>query len=252
MELFEVNLVVDGVQQMTVNGVVYHQHPGDLLLLKPGDVHAAHSETSPMTYYCLHFDLDDPLLRELLYRNRSVFYRYDNSLTTRLRPRLEKLIAITSSNNRKSVSQRMMALSVVFELFAEIIQCMEVEQSAGIRRGGTLLVSREIADALEGYVEMGSLSNSTEQAKDVIRQISMRLGYSPSSCNRAFHQVYGLSPRQYLSTLKLKKAKILLMESKLSVEDISARLGYADIAHFSRQFKRWTGESPREFRSRFQ
>lgn len=41
------------------------------------------------------------------------------------------------------------------------------------------------------------------------------------------------------------------MEPELSVEDVSRRLGYKDIAHFSRQFKRWTGEPPGKFRGRY-
>jgi len=84
-----------------------------------------------------------------------------------------------------------------------------------------------------------------------VATIAARLGYSVSTCSRAFRRAYGISPRQYLSALILKKAKLLLLEPSLPVETVSARLGYRDIAHFSRQFKRWTGESPLKFRARF-
>jgi AraC family transcriptional regulator, transcriptional activator of pobA len=40
------------------------------------------------------------------------------------------------------------------------------------------------------------------------------------------------------------------MQPELSVERVSRMLGYAEAALFSRQFKRWTGESPGKFRSR--
>ncbi|KHF36589.1 Arabinose operon regulatory protein [Paenibacillus sp. P1XP2] len=84
-----------------------------------------------------------------------------------------------------------------------------------------------------------------------IASIAAKVGYSTSAINRIFTQAYGLSPRQYMSALMLKKSKLLLMDPELSIEAISARLGYHNIAHFSRQFKRWTGESPSRFRSRY-
>ncbi|MFD1905342.1 helix-turn-helix domain-containing protein [Paenibacillus rhizoplanae] len=46
----------------------------------------------------------------------------------------------------------------------------------------------------------------------------------------------------------LHEAKVLLDDHSLSVSQISGLLGYRDIAHFSRQFKRWSGQSPREYR----
>ncbi|MNJ02399.1 DNA-binding transcriptional regulator AraC [compost metagenome] len=46
----------------------------------------------------------------------------------------------------------------------------------------------------------------------------------------------------------LHEAKVLLDDPRLSISHISGILGYRDIAHFSRQFKRWYGKSPREYR----
>jgi AraC-like DNA-binding protein len=40
-----------------------------------------------------------------------------------------------------------------------------------------------------------------------------------------------------------------LLRTELSVEQIAERLGYSDAANFTRAFRRWTGKTPREFRS---
>jgi AraC-like DNA-binding protein len=42
---------------------------------------------------------------------------------------------------------------------------------------------------------------------------------------------------------------VALVRTELSVERIAERLGYSDAANFTRAFRRWTGKSPREFRS---
>ena len=51
-----------------------------------------------------------------------------------------------------------------------------------------------------------------------------------------------------LSESRQEKAKALLKENKLSIQEISNLLGYADISHFSRAFKKWTNMTPSNYR----
>ncbi|MFD1175068.1 AraC family transcriptional regulator [Paenibacillus puldeungensis] len=261
--LFEVNLVLSGSQEMIVNGQRYIQKPGDLMLLSPEDVHESRAAgPERMTYYCLHFNVDERLLRELLFRSDDFLYTEYSPLTRAIRPSLDKLIELTSENAEFRLANKMRTLSVVFELFAGLSENLERsrEGAAGSKMNR---IAAEIAAGLERYVELGEDSSggevmegsegieSEDTSRETVAAVIEGLGYSASSCNRMFHNVYGMSPRQYLSALKLKKAKLLLMEPDMSVEAVSARLGYKDIAHFSRQFKRWTGEPPGKFRGKF-
>src|SRR5690606_13064508 len=74
------------------------------------------------------------------------------------------------------------------------------------------------------------------------------LGISSGYGLEVFRSVYGISPRKYLSELKLHEAKVLIQQAHLSLTDIAERLGYSHLSHFSRQFKRWTGINPMEYR----
>jgi AraC-like DNA-binding protein len=38
------------------------------------------------------------------------------------------------------------------------------------------------------------------------------------------------------------------MDAQLSIAEVGERLGYASGAHFSRQFKRWCGVAPMDYR----
>ncbi|WP_245640133.1 AraC family transcriptional regulator [Paenibacillus dakarensis] len=252
--LFEVNLVLTGTQEMRVNRQIYKQGPGDLLLLNPGDEHESRViGEEEMTYYCLHFDVDERSFRELLCRNQECYHAEESQLAKAIRPALDKLIALTREESSVRVESRMSVLSALFELFAGISGTLSSsvngEQAAlgmGIKQSASRIASqieRSIEDKVEGYSEAGE--------QDTIARIAAEMGYSTSSVNRMFTQVYGMSPRQYKSTLMLKKSKLLLMDPELLIEDISARLGYQNMAHFSRQFKRWTGESPSSFRGKF-
>ncbi|RRJ67598.1 AraC family transcriptional regulator [Paenibacillus oralis] len=286
--LFEVNLLLAGSQEMIVNGQRYVQKPGDLLLLRPEDVHESRAAgTGRMTYYCLHFNVDDRVLREVLCRGEAVLYAADSPLAQKIRPSLDRLIALTSSGAGVKLADKMRTLSALFELFAGLSDSLAESGGAGASGSRTHRVAAEIAAGLTrcveapdawsrpagaeaaggghaGHGEGGEAGSGDgdggsgrdagadgDEARETVAAVTAGLGYSASSCNRIFRSVYGMSPRQYLSALKLKKAKLLLMEPELSVEDVSQRLGYKDIAHFSRQFKRWTGEPPGKFRGRY-
>jgi AraC-like DNA-binding protein/mannose-6-phosphate isomerase-like protein (cupin superfamily) len=261
--LFEVNLLLAGEQEIIVNSQRYFQQPGDLLLLRPEDVHESRAiGKDPMTYYCLHFNVDDPVLHSLLSRRNFDLYVAASLLSRTIRPSLDKLISLTSSNEVPvKLANKMRAMSAVFDLLAGLSEVLSEQGEEGLASSKMGRVAFEIAARLEKSVEdseaaadpqsSGNYDVEERHSRDTVAAATADLGYSTSSCNRIFHRVYGISPRQYLSGLKLKKAKLLLMESELSVEEVSARLGYKDIAHFSRQFKRWTGESPGKFRARF-
>jgi len=53
-----------------------------------------------------------------------------------------------------------------------------------------------------------------------------------------------------LTEIRLKKAKELLLENRLSLKEISYQVGYKDPNYFSRVFKKYFRQSPRKFQKR--
>ena len=52
-----------------------------------------------------------------------------------------------------------------------------------------------------------------------------------------------------LNSIRLELARAYLSQSSLAVTEIAYLLGFTDLSNFTRAFKRWTGQSPSEFRS---
>lgn len=67
---------------------------------------------------------------------------------------------------------------------------------------------------------------------------------SVRSFSRAFKEAAGLTPMQYQQRLRLEVASMLLQNSDLSIETISARCGFEDARHFRRLWQRQFGVSP--------
>ena len=65
-----------------------------------------------------------------------------------------------------------------------------------------------------------------------------------------FKQEMGISFVDYLTMVKMERAKILLAYSKFKIYEIALKLGYSDTEYFSRTFKQTTGQSPSEYRQK--
>ena len=74
------------------------------------------------------------------------------------------------------------------------------------------------------------------------------LGFSAPYLSKLFHEQTGSSPSKYLTDLRMRQAKKLLLDTSLTVREIAARVGYPDPFHFSRSFKNTVGTSPAQFR----
>lgn len=82
-----------------------------------------------------------------------------------------------------------------------------------------------------------------------LEEIAAAAYLSPFHFARFFKKVTGASPHAYLATLRAARAQTLLVETDLSVTEISARVGYSSPSHFTKAFRQATGLTPRAFRA---
>ena len=69
---------------------------------------------------------------------------------------------------------------------------------------------------------------------------------SPSALHQNFKSVTSTSPLQYLKTIRLHKARMLMAYEGLRAGIAAERVGYESSSQFSREFKRLFGTSPVE------
>lgn len=76
-------------------------------------------------------------------------------------------------------------------------------------------------------------------------------GVSTAHFSRSFSASLGMTPWQYVLTVRLECARSKLHNSRSPISDIAAELGFSDQAHLSRLYKRKFGITPWESRKRF-
>lgn len=76
-------------------------------------------------------------------------------------------------------------------------------------------------------------------------------GLPERSFKRRFQQATGMSPLEYVHTLRLEEAKQMLERSERPIEEVAYEVGYEDAGFFSRLFKRQVGLTPSTYRKKF-
>ena len=76
------------------------------------------------------------------------------------------------------------------------------------------------------------------------------MNISPYYFSKLFKEESGENFIEYLTRIRIDRAKELLAEGGVRVQEVSDAVGFLDVAHFSRIFKTYVGCSPKEYRTR--
>lgn len=74
--------------------------------------------------------------------------------------------------------------------------------------------------------------------------ICEKLGYDYTYLSNLFSEVKGIKIQQYIIIHKIERAKELILYDELNLSEISYKLHYSSVAHFSNQFRKITGLTP--------
>ncbi len=81
-----------------------------------------------------------------------------------------------------------------------------------------------------------------------IQEIAHSLGYHRTHLSKIFKQYTGVSPMHFLLKIRMDRAQLLLLE-ELTIEQVASSVGYPDSLYFSKQFKKWHGCTPSDYRN---
>ncbi len=77
-----------------------------------------------------------------------------------------------------------------------------------------------------------------------------KTGYNEDYVRRCFKEIYEKTPLEYLTEMRIKKSKSLLLQPcRLSILEIAISCGFSDPLYFSKCFKIKCGMSPRNYRN---
>lgn len=83
------------------------------------------------------------------------------------------------------------------------------------------------------------------------RDIADQFGFTPAYLSKLFREYKKLTPAEYISSLRISKAKELLESNpSLTIREVAFATGYEDPLYFSKVFKKIVGKTPKSFQSK--
>jgi transcriptional regulator GlxA family with amidase domain len=109
--------------------------------------------------------------------------------------------------------------------------------------------SRQVEDAVIAQCQTWIAEHYSEPAP--VQAMARVSGLPERSFKRRFEQATGMSPLEYVHTLRIEEAKQMLESGDLPIESIANEIGYEDAGFFSRLFRRKVDLAPAQYRKRF-
>ncbi|PRR79162.1 putative response regulatory protein [Clostridium liquoris] len=88
-------------------------------------------------------------------------------------------------------------------------------------------------------------------AKLTLDMVSKEVGYSKAYFSKIFTEETGDNFTTYLTNIRIEKAKELLTKTEMKIYEICEHIGYSNIEHFSRTFKKIVGVSPIQYKNNY-
>lgn len=104
--------------------------------------------------------------------------------------------------------------------------------------------NEDVITSIRQYIRENYLSDLN--VAEIARKFYLNANYLSS----LFKEKTGMNMGTYIEGVRMEKAKGLLQDTEWPITDVATRCGYSDPNYFSKVFKKYTGETPRQFRKK--
>lgn len=226
----ELILVRQGRLEMWEEDQVFSLEEGQTLHLRPDRQHGGIG-TLPkgLEFYWIHFEMEEP----------------KNNANTIIVPQVQQ---ITRSDKLESL----------FRFFLDGQEVGDLESSSANLIA--LLMLYEVAQATHSQTIDSDTTNAlAERAKNYIHlhydcdvtpgKVAKALGYNPDYLGRVFREVYQCTLTEAIHRRRVNKACALLLNSDITIEEITSACGFSDSGYFRRIFRRYKHVTPIRYRN---
>lgn len=138
-------------------------------------------------------------------------------------------------NNLQNIAVSMETQGILWQLTAKFLR-PDVHDSQTAK-----MIPVKLAETLD-YIEMNMHAELT------VNFLAARVNQHPDYFSRQFKAYTGTRPLNHILEKRIERAQYLMATTRMSYAEIGNQLGFSDLSHFSKAFKKSTGLSPRDYR----
>ena len=152
-----------------------------------------------------------------------------------------------------TITDRTIPLSSVYELDVEAAEAsvLGAEGDAGMMQAAEAILRTRMPPADETAGVVGGIVERIEADRTINRvdELAAQVGLGERALQRLFSDYVGVSPKWVIRRFRLHDAASRLANAEdVNLTYLAQELGYADQAHFARDFKAMVGRSPSDYR----
>jgi AraC family transcriptional activator of pobA len=234
--------LTSGTARMRIGPELYTLHPGEVLLVRTGQVHSFEPGDVNTGFIC-RFTTDflvgapgpsqglTPLALLQVWGNPLV--RLPTQTATFVEQGLQRLLV-------EYQAYQVQHPDLVRAYLLALLQELSLQESAA---------SEPLSTAVSLTNRFKQLVAESLGTVVRISDYAALLHVTPNYLTKCVRTATGKSPIKWLEESRVLEAKVLLFQSELSISDIALQVGVADASYFSRFFKQHVGITPQAFRS---
>jgi AraC-like DNA-binding protein len=233
LQEYQINYITEGTGVFETSTDQFQVVPGSILILRPGLWHRY--KPDPATGWNEHYvgfngDFCSKLFNDGFFQSKKpvLYVGFQENL-------LKLFLEIIQLVKEEKTGHQQMGAANTILLLSSILSVTRNQEFAGKS------IEHTIRKACLFFREN---LNTNVNIEDLARKL--HVGYS--YFRQMFRKYTGISPTQYHLSLRIQKAKDLLVSTDKSFKEIAIDLGFESYFYFSRIFKDKTGKSPMEFR----
>ncbi|RAJ75172.1 AraC-like DNA-binding protein [Chitinophaga dinghuensis] len=226
-----INFILDGEKRMYNGNRVLHVKKGDILLIPPGTLVSSEILHTSRPFKSMNLVIPDQVIarKRLLLGDtepKSMAVLPQGSDWEGLLNRLEPVF----TGNGEVVAEEVQEL-----VWHKLLQCKSL---AGMLRKAVECPMDDMMDLLRTRMEdIRDMSDLAEAGH-----------MSPATLKRRFRYLFDCSPMQWIWTMRLQRAALLLRSGQCPVNEVAFATGFSDISHFYRLFRKNYGCTPVQWR----
>lgn len=250
--------IVGGSGKMTISQNDYPLKPGCAILFQSGTKYTWRVEEDGISYIAVNFDytMNFSGVTKSFHPIHAVNFTYDNILESiefedahiLNRPIYLENATFLEANLRTMASESYLKNKYTAEFLSaclkfiiiNIVRISQLQQTSEQKR------SYDIVRRVIQYIE-------NNYDKDLSNEIIAEyIHFNPSYLNRIFKQHTGHTIHSFLIRYRMNLAMERLHTSSSTINEIAISVGFSDIPHFIKSFKKFTGKTPGEYRNQSQ
>ncbi|URZ14648.1 AraC family transcriptional regulator [Clostridium felsineum] len=252
---YEIIIGVKGSIYIMQDNEKYVVNPGDVLLLPPKIPHYGYAPSKEgSSFFWIHFLCNSEeytLTNQDIYNeivefsdktkvNESILLPTFFSLIDSGKPfiYLKQILHIVNSPYYTHLAANFLLSAFVVELTQQFVNSFTLSQ----KNNG--IVNKKFFDILE-FIRV----NVTTELS--VHTVANKFNFTPDHLTRLFKKNLGISTLKYINTLKISKAKELLINSDKTIKEISYILCFKDEKYFMKLFKMYEGVTPSQYRDAY-